>query len=128
MPVYCVDTHALIWYFTAKKTLSAKVKKILFEVFTDKQLLVIPTLVILELFHKNLKKKMLNFQKFLRILRRQNIRFAPFDYKILKVCYRLPQNINIHDRVIAATALAYTCPLITKDPILQKLPGLKTVW
>lgn len=84
--------------------------------------------MILELFHKNLKKNLLDFQKFLKILNRRNIRLAPFDQPVLTVCYKLPRNINIHDRVIAATALAYGCPLITKDKTLRSYSPLKTVW
>ena len=32
------------------------------------------------------------------------------------------------DRLIAATALHLGCPLITRDPVFTRVPGLTTIW
>lgn len=56
------------------------------------------------------------------------ITVAPFDQRILLICERLPENLDIHDRVIAATALMYQCPLITRDERLRELRVIETIW
>lgn len=35
---------------------------------------------------------------------------------------------ELHDRMIAADALARGCPLVTNDPALESLDGLRTIW
>jgi predicted nucleic acid-binding protein len=40
----------------------------------------------------------------------------------------MKKNLEIHDRVIAATALVSNSLLVTKDSELKKIPGLKTIW
>jgi PIN domain nuclease of toxin-antitoxin system len=39
--------------------------------------------------------------------------------------YTIPER---GDRLIAATASHLECPLTTKDPVLARVPGLKTMW
>lgn len=90
--------------------------------------LIVPTMVLLEAFHASLKDPLFRFPEFLQPIKTAKAIIAPFNKIILLTCYKLPRDINIHDRVIAATALAYRCPLITRDPVLAKIPGLKTVW
>lgn len=125
---YCVDTHSVAWFILGKKTISRQAKSLLQHALGGKIYLVFPTIVILEAFHMEFKDSDFKFPTVLAFIKDANGVVAAFDKKILLTCYKLPQNINIHDRVIAATALTYGCPLITKDPVLQKLPGLKTVW
>lgn len=125
---YCLDTHPLIWYYQKKSTLSDRAKMLIRQGLSQKLSLVVPTMVLLESFHASLKDPLFRFPEFLQTLKIAQPVIASFDKKTLLTCYKLPRNINIHDRVIAATALTYNCPLITRDPVLAKLPGLKTVW
>lgn len=128
LPKYCVDTHPLVWYFTGEKTLSNKVHKILDGIFTAKAKCFIPTIVILEMFHLSLKFTKFDFPKFLRELRLTNIIFVPLDKVIMEECFHLPKNLEIHDRIIATTAIINGCILLTKDKDLQHLSNLKAVW
>lgn len=129
MDAYCCDTHALIWYSTADKALSSKARILLYSLIEKNQKrLIVPSIAILEAYHKNLKRQLLDFRKLLNHLKKPNIRIASLDEKVLNACYGLPGKIEIHDRVIAATALTYDCPLITKDKTLRRYSPLKTVW
>ena len=125
---YCLDTHSLVWYFLGSSTLSRKAKSLIRAGFTHQATLVIPTLVLLETFHVSLKASHFSFPEFLVYLKAARILVAPFDKAVLKHCYKLPPKINIHDRIIAATALAYNCPLITKDKTLHQQAAVTVVW
>ena len=125
---YCLDTHPLIWYFTGQKTLSPKIKSILDDVFLKAVPCLIPTIVLLESFHLSLKHDKFYFPAFLKELRIPNLTIVPLDKIVLSYCYRLPKNLNIHDRVVAATTMATKSTLITKDQLLRNTLGLKTTW
>lgn len=127
-PKFSLDTHPLVCYFTGQKTLSSRAKQALDEVFSGRKLCFIASIVLLETFHLSLKNKKFIFPKFLRKLKLPNIIIVPLDKVILTICYRLPKHLNIHDRVIAATAMINKCSLVTKDRQIRKLSSLKTTW
>lgn len=130
MEFFCIDTHPLIWYASGNiKQLGKKAFEILKGCESgDKIQLVVPTLAILEIFHFTLKKTDIKFTDFLNGLSSMNAIIVPFDERVLKACYRLSKKIDIHDRVIVATAVTYDCPLITKDEVLKNLVIPKVVW
>lgn len=125
---YCLDTHPLIWYFTGQQTLSKIAKSTLDEIFVHNASCFIPTIVLLETFHLSLKKPSFVFPKFLDSLRLENITIVPLDAVVLSYCYRLPRNLDIHDRVIAATAQATKATLITKDTVIRNTHVIRTIW
>lgn len=125
---YCLDTHPIIWYFTGQKTLSKKAKKVIDNIFSGKFDCFISSIVLLEAFHVSLKYKKFNFPKFLDSLRLSNVIAVPLDKVILESCYRLPKQLNIHDRVILATSRVTGSSLVTKDKDLRKFSSAKTIW
>lgn len=125
---YCVDTHSLVWYFLAKKTLSRKAELSIRKSFKQQATLIIPTLVFLEAFYLSLKDPSFKFPEFVKTLQTAQSLVIAFDKKVLQNCYKLPPQIDIHDRIIAATALTYNCPLITKDKTLAKQTQVKVIW
>lgn len=126
--LYCCDTHPLVWYFLGKKTLSKKAKVLIGQGLAGKLTLVIPTIAVLEVFHISLKDPRFVFPDFLKFLKEANAAIVPFDKRVLNACYKFPREINIHDRVIAATSAVYNCPIITRDEILAKHIGNRAVW
>ena len=131
MELFCIDTHSLIWYACGNtKKLGKKAFEILkkCEEKNTTVELIVPTLVVLEIFHFTLKRPDTKFADFLNALSSMNASIVPFDEHVLKACYRLPKKLDIHDRVIAATAIVYECPLVTKDEILKDLVLPKVVW
>lgn len=125
---YCLDTHPLVWYFTGQTNLSPTIKEILDKIFKGEFFCFISTIVLLETFHLSLRKKEFRYPGFLRKLRRTNIIVVPLDKVILSVCYKLPRNFDIHDRVISATAKTTNSILLTKDEVLRKFSLIKTLW
>lgn len=131
MELFCIDTHSLIWYASGNtkqlgKKAIAIIKKCEQENTTVE--LLVPTLVVLEIFHFTLKRPDTKFTDFLNAFSSMNASIVPFDEHVLKVCFRLPEKLDIHDRVIAATAIVYDCPLVTKDETLTELILPRIVW
>ena len=85
-------------------------------------------MAILEAFYISLKHKNFIFSKFLESIKRPNIKVIPFDNKILVQCFKLPVGMDIHDRIVVATAIATNTPLVTKDKVLRSLFPLETIW
>lgn len=127
-PKVCLDTHPLIWYFTGQRTLSLKAKGVIDSVFNQKTDCFISSIVLLESFHLSLKRKDFIFTKFLKSLRLPNIIVVPLDKIVLSYCYRLPTNLDIHDRIITATSIVNGSILVTKDPVLRRIRSVKTLW
>ncbi|MEK7497895.1 MAG: PIN domain-containing protein [Patescibacteria group bacterium] len=125
---YCLDTHALVWYFRKRQTLSLKAELIFDEIFTGKSIGVISPITLLEAYHISLKDKNFVFTRFQDFMKRDNIFIVPFDQTLLPFCYDLSKKADIHDRIIAATAIATKSILVTKDEILRSLSDPETVW
>lgn len=66
---------------------------------------------------------------FRQALEAQNIDLLPLSPKIALRAARLPQ---IHrdpwDRLIIATALEYDAPVVTRDPMIPRYPGIRAIW
>lgn len=128
MTKYCIDTHALVWYFTGQTALSRTAKKGIDAVFAGRAQGYLSIIVLLELLHMSFKRPSFAFSRVLGQLRRPQITIVPLDKIILTRCYRLPQALEIHDRIIAATTQATGSVLITKDPVFGRVSTLCTLW
>ncbi|OGM32997.1 hypothetical protein A2803_02475 [Candidatus Woesebacteria bacterium RIFCSPHIGHO2_01_FULL_44_21] len=125
---YCFDTHTLVWYFIKRPTLSTRARQILNEVFEGKKEGIIPSLVLVEALHVSFKVKEFNFGRFLSDIRIQNLTVVPLEKEVLQECYKLSKVLNIHDRIIVATAIVTGSVLITKDKIIRSLKNIRTIW
>ena len=110
------DTHSIVWYFTNDPLLSERALAA-FEETTKDGLIIIPAVVLAEMMFISKKGKIaLNFEETLKIIEEyDNIEVAPLDIEILKVANKVEADLEMHDRLIVATALYYNAPLITKD-------------
>ena len=125
---YSLDTHALVWYFLKQKTLSSKAEEMIGKIFGNEATGIVSVMVILEAYYVSLRLKKFDFSKFLNVLENSNIKIVPFDKKVLAKSLILPTGIDIHDRIIVATAVLMNTPLITKDRILRSTFPLETIW
>ncbi len=128
LPKYCFDTHPLVWYFRESKTLSEKAKQILDEAFTGDSVSFIPSIVLLEAFHISLKDRKFVFSKFVDFLKKAEFIIIPLEEEVLRTCFVLPKEINIHDRIVISTAKMSGSRLVTKDRVLRSLFPLETIW
>ena len=74
-------------------------------------------------------KIVLNFEEILKTIEEyDNIEVAPLDIDILKVANKIEKELEMHDRLIVATALYYNAPLITKDRLITQSQLCPTLW
>lgn len=101
-----------------------------FEKTTKEGLIIIPAVVLAEMmFIAKKGKVVLNFEKILEIIEEyDNIEVAPLDLDILKVADKIEKELEMHDRLIVATALYYNAPLITKDRLITQSRLCPILW
>lgn len=126
---YVADTHSLVWYFTEDPRLSKKALDA-FEQTKQKDLIIIPTVVLAELMFISQKGRItITFSETLKkIEESENFNVAPLDIEILKVADKMKAAIEMHDKLIVATALYFEAALITRDEGIKKLGIVSTVW
>lgn len=57
-----------------------------------------------------------------------NFYIAPLDLDILKVADKIELDMEMHDKLIVATALHFGAILITKDKLIRESRIVPTVW
>lgn len=130
MDTYVADTHSLIWFITENHTLSKRASQILEEAEKAEVEVLIPTIVLAEITYIAQKKRVkITVNEVLeRIQEGDGFIVVPFDFPIFQIVLKLPEDWEIHDRIIAATARYYRSQLITKDKSLRKSGKIETVW
>lgn len=126
---YVTDTHSLVWYFTEDPRLSKKALDI-FERTKREGLIIIPAVVLAELMFIARKGKItIAFSETVKKIEEcKNFTVAALDIEILKVADKIKADIEMHDKLIIATALYFEAALITKDEEIKKLGIVSTVW
>ena len=127
---YVVDTHALAWFIGDDKRLSSRVEQILDRAEVGEVQVLIPTLVLAELTHLAQRRRIaVTIEDLLNQIRKGNgFTVVAFDFAIFQMMLTLPNDWDIHDRIIAATARFYQVVLMTRDDVLRGYADLETVW
>ena len=120
-----LDTHALYWFFEDPDKLSPIAKRIL----EDRPELVVSVIVLFELLYMEKKSNgLISLTKILRHLKSYKHALVPVDEKIFNKARRIKKDLDLHDRIIVATALVTKTLLITKDEQILKSKAVKAVW
>jgi len=59
---------------------------------------------------------------------RENFDIAPLDVDILKVADKIEVDMEMHDKLIIATALYFEAALITSDEQIKETGIASTIW
>lgn len=126
---YVTDTHALVWYFQADRRLGVNALKA-FEQTLHKGKIIVPTVVLAELMYIARRGRIsLSFNETLAIINEcKNFEITPLDLETLVIADRIEANLEMHDRLIVATAKKFRVSLLTKDEVIQSSGVIKTVW
>ena len=126
---YVTDTHSLVWYFTEDSRLSKRALQV-FERTIIEGIVIVPAVVLAEIMYIARKGRIaLTFEKTLnKIMEYENFDIAPLDADILKVANKIKVNMEMHDKLIVATALFFKAALITKDKEIRDAGICPTIW
>lgn len=127
MTIYVADTHAWVFYLLDK--LPKKVDKVFSEAERGRTFIFIPTIALAECLYLVERKKIdLDFSNLLSKLRNGG-NFVPVPLT-LNVVERLPNVplLEIHDRIIVATAQILDAKVLTKDKHIAESGFVKTIW
>lgn len=130
MEIYVADAHALVWFIAEDARLSERAEHLLERAEQAKVQVLVPTLVLAEITHIAKKKtvKVGIDEVWKRIEQGDGFAVVPFDVVIFRTMLQLPDEWELHDRIIGATAQYYKAKLITKDEVLSDAQELETVW
>ena len=123
------DTHSLVWYFTDDPRLSRRALKS-FESTVKEGQIIVPAVVLAEIMFIAQKGRVtLSFTETIaRIEAMDNFEIAPLDLEVLRMADSIEAPLEMHDKLIVATALCYDSSLITRDEQITKSKTVKTIW
>ena len=126
---YVTDTHTIVWYFLDDPRLSQNARQA-FEQTITTGVIIIPTIVLAEIMYISQKGRIsMTFEETLaHIEMYENFRIAALELDILKVAASISDDLEMHDRLIVATALYFSAHLITKDEQITQSRVVNTVW
>jgi len=126
---YVTDTHSLVWYFIESSRLSKKALKA-FEKTVKEGSIIIPTVVLAEIMYIYKKGRItISFAETVKkIENSENFEIAPLDLDILNTADKIDYKLEMHDRLIMATANFFDVPIITKDQTIKDSGLCKVIW
>jgi predicted nucleic acid-binding protein len=128
--LYVADAHALGWYFTDNPRLGQEAARVFERSERGECSILIPTIVLVELFHISRKKRItLDFEELLRkIEERGNFIVTALDLLTIRKLLETNPLTELHDQIIVATALLYEATVLTKDGPIRDSGLVETVW
>ena len=126
---YVADTHSLVWYFTEDKRLGGNALAA-FQETVKAGLVIIPTIVLAEVMYICQKGRFrLTFNETLvRLEEYDNFEIVPLSIDILRMANNIGADLEMHDKLIVATAIYFSMPLITKDERIRESKIVRIVW
>lgn len=124
---YLTDAHPLLWFLAADRRLSERAKELLLEAQRREREVGIPIIALTEAARAIEKRRVsLTLGKLLELVRGTGFIVLPFDMAVFEAVLKASPSLELHDRVIVATAQAYKGVLITRDP--EMVTATRTIW
>ena len=126
---YVADVHTIVWYFVDDPRLSPNARQA-FEQTVTAGVIIIRTIVLAEIMYISLRGRIsMTFEETLsHIEMYENFRIAALELDILKVAASIRGDLEMHDKLIVATALYFDAHLITRDKEIAQSGVVDTVW
>lgn len=119
-----LDSHTLFWLLSGSPKLSKLAKKYI----EKSERVILPSIILMEILYL-LEKNNLSF-RFIEILNEIRVRrylVYPLDLEVTSQSLFIPPKVEMHDRIIIATAQLFNAYLISKDKEIKKAYP-KTIW
>ena len=124
-----IDAHALIWYVDKllNNRLSLRAIKAIGKAESEGHIF-IPAIILLEIKHLVERGRIdTKFEDIISFIEKgSNFTVIPIDLKILRIAFTL-EELEIHDRLVVATAINTNSILIAKDREIQQ-SGINVLW
>lgn len=119
-----IDSHALFWFLSENPRLSRKAERLI----KSAETIIVPSIVLMEILYL-LEKNHLAFRfvEFLGELKLKKYTVWPLDLSVIAQTLTVDSSLEMHDRIIVATAEIAKAPLISRDRQIQKIYS-NTVW
>jgi predicted nucleic acid-binding protein len=128
MPSFVTDNQALVKFMMGKKVINDAAHQAYLSADKGEAVIIIPAIVLMEvmyLFEKN--RIEIGILQTEDLMESQNYQFEPLSLEILKTASQIHDIPELHDRLIAATAMHLDLPLITNDPVISKSEFVRIV-
>jgi PIN domain nuclease of toxin-antitoxin system len=133
MPAIVADTHAIIWYLADDPRLSPSAAGALDRASASGDPILIPSITLVELTYLVEKGRLPAAARHRLVEALADAdgpyQLAPLDGEVAEAVQRIDRAAvpDLPDRVIAATALAWNAPLVSRDAKIQAAQ-LQTIW
>ena len=133
MRLAVTDTYALIWYSSGtRRRLGRRARTVFERAERGQATIYVPVLVLVEIAEAMRRGVVRSDDGFTRWSERllASPHYVAVDLSVDIVreaegFYAIPER---GDRLIAATAAHLQCPLLTNDPVIARVPTVRTVW
>lgn len=124
-----IDTHALVWYLENSPKLSSNARLAFDAIDQGLSIGLVPTIVLAELMHISERGRIiLDFaQAIARLQDGRNFGIVSLDLGIL-IRMRNLTMLELHDRIIVATALSFGAGLISQDETVRNSGIVECIW
>ena len=127
---FVVDTNALWWYISRSDRLSPAAAAIFELAQIGRAVLIVPAIAVAELYYVSQKmgRPYTPADLMNALAAVQGIYLSDLGRTQLELLGRLPEIPEMHDRLIAAEAVALGVPVVTRDPVIAASPQVQSIW
>lgn len=126
---YLADTVTIIRHFAKTGKIGKAAKSILQDADKGKNTIFISIISIVEILYLSERNKIILDMEDVRykLLPLDNYKIVDLDFDIVETAKNL-QGLELHDRLIVATALFLDVPMLTSDQVIRDSEQVSVIW